>query len=144
MVMTLIFCLDTDILEEHAASDFRTHVHRHKFAPCDENLTCLPKWPFLPIFHTPENNIRSLERSGLFTIPFPTCDNKPVWPLLRASFVHFFPLVWTGFLSLPPLLLGPTTTFLVRCPYNQAYSWTHILQHWRRQQVPLKCQYPPT
>jgi hypothetical protein len=59
----------------------------------------------------------------------------------------FCPLLYTflDWVFLYPFSLGPMTTFLVRCPHNQAYSWTHTLQPWRRKQhVSLKCRYPPT
>jgi hypothetical protein len=78
-------------------------------------------------------------------IPFPSCDNKLVCPLLVLFLCHYLSH-WLGQDScLHPNSLTPITTFSVTCLYDQAYSKLITLQTSRwLQHIPPKYQYAPT
>jgi hypothetical protein len=61
----------------------------------------------------------------LLTVPFPTCDDKQMYPL-REPVLSVSSIASDQVPERVTLFVGPMIFVLVTCAYNKAHSWTYI------------------
>jgi hypothetical protein len=104
------------------------------------------KVPFLSIFHTIslfllKTTLDPWKGQFFLTLPFPSCDDKLMCHLLKAVFVHFFLLVWSGLLS-PCHFLAQSSLFLNLTSLNPKDGGSMFLETSEFYNKCTQCQNP--